>query len=112
MRWHRHDAVCADLLRVAAERGSWQRVAGGRRRADHRDLPAGLADDDLDPALALVVRERGELAGIGRPDQAARAGLDAEADLLTQAGLVQLISIGERRNDDHENAAPGLAHDD
>ena len=106
---HGHDAVRAGLLGEAAQRDGGQHVAR-RGGGDHRHLAGAFGHHDLDPAAPLVVGQGGELAGVGRADQPVCARLDAEADLPAQALLVQLVALSERRNDDDENAAPGLGH--
>ena len=85
---HRHDAVRANILGVAAQ-GDGRRFVAVRGGGDDRHAPVALLDDDADPALAFLVGHGGEFPGVGRADKAGRAPLYAEVYLPPQGSPVQ-----------------------
>ncbi len=109
VRRHRHNAVRAPLLGVAAEFDGRDKMPV-RRRGEDRDLTGGFLDHDVEPAFAFVVGEGREFAGIGRTDQPVRARFDAEANLATQAFFVDFIVFRERRHDNYVDATPRCGH--
>ena len=68
---HGHHPVRPHALRMLAEGDCREGVPAGDA-GQHRNLPPGFRDNNLDPTPAFIIRQGRELAGVRRADQPAR----------------------------------------